>query len=352
MVREIGSQSKVNFLIIGAGAIGLYIGGSLIQAGHSVVFLNRPNRPEHTEEITVNLQDHSFSTPGNFKSSLSDSIQNNHFDSAILAVKSYDTEDVLSEIAPFAKVFPPILCLQNGIENEEKIASVIGKEKIIPATLTSAVGKPNKYESTLEKLRGVGISSRHPLSKQIFQAFLQAKLNPQLIEDATAMKWSKMLTNLIGNATSAILGLPPKEVFSNNEIFHLEILQLKETLQVMHAIPTRVINLPGTPINPLMNIVQHFPEWISKPLFVKVVAGGRGDKMPSFYIDLHSNNSRSEVNFLNGAVVRYGQKLQIATPANKFLTHTLENMIAKSISIDTYKSNPHQLYKDFAKFNS
>ena len=65
------------------------------------------------------------------------------------------------------------------------------------------------------------------------------------------MKWSKMLTNLPANATSAILDMTAAEVFAHPGLFRLEMRMLRETLAVMRASRIRVVDLPGVPVRAL-----------------------------------------------------------------------------------------------------
>jgi 2-dehydropantoate 2-reductase len=62
--------------------------------------------------------------------------------------------------------------------------------------------------------------------------------------------------------------------------------------------------------------------------------------MPSFHIDLHAGRGKSEVDFLNGAVVRFGDKLGIPTPVNRILNQTLLALTRGEIALDTYAGNP------------
>jgi 2-dehydropantoate 2-reductase len=66
-----------------------------------------------------------------------------------------------------------------------------------------------------ERRRGVGIAVGHSLSSQLAEAFDKAGLNARLFSNAGEMKWSKLLTNLLGNACSAILDMNPAEVFAD-----------------------------------------------------------------------------------------------------------------------------------------
>jgi 2-dehydropantoate 2-reductase len=78
---------------------------------------------------------------------------------------------------------------------------------------------------------------------------------------------------------------------------------------------------------------------------VKSVGGGRGGKMPSFHIDLHAGRAKSEIEWLNGAVVRYGEKFGIPTPVNKKLTGILIDLTNGEIPLSGFHGQPEKLYE-------
>jgi 2-dehydropantoate 2-reductase len=158
---------------------------------------------------------------------------------------------------------------------------------------------------------------------EILHYFNLAGLNARMVSNPEAMKWSKMLSNLLANATSAILDMTPKDIFSHQGLCKLEVFQIREALSVMKASNIPVIDLPGTPVRLLAWVINHLPLNFVMPLLRWKVGGGRGGKMPSFHIDLMNKRGRSEVEYLNGAVVRYGEILGIDTPINRLLTETL-----------------------------
>ena len=217
--------------------------------------------------------DHQISEPL-ITLSVDEAIQNYNFDVALFALNLLIW--IFSNALPLGqKGFPPILCLSNGVDNEPTLAGHFGSDNIIAGTVTSAIGRRGAGNIVLEKLRGVGIADGHPLSEKLVDAFNEAGLNAKLYPSAKAMKWSKMLTNLIANASSAILDMPPAEVFSNPALYQLEIAQLRETLAVMKAQNIRVVDLPGTPVRALAFAVRFLPTGISQPLITKAVGGGR-----------------------------------------------------------------------------
>ena len=68
--------------------------------------------------------------------------------------------------------------------------------------------------------------------------------------------------------------------------------------------------------------------------------------MPSFHIDLHQGRGRSEVDFLNGAVVRFGAKMGVATPLNRFYTDTLTALSEGRMPLDRYARRPEAFIRD------
>ncbi len=347
-------NGKVKVLTFGAGAIGTYFGGSLALAGHPVVFVEKPIVMEELRvrglrlDLTLDkrrqTQDASRVDPTSFVivSTLEDALRYGPFDAALFALKSFDTPAALEEMKPYADKMPPILCLSNGVSNEPAIAKTFGKEKVIYGTVTTAIGRRGAGDIVLERLRGVGIAKGHLLSEKLNQAFNSAYLNSKLFDDANSMKWSKMLTNLIANPTSAILDMTAAEIFANKDLYKLEIAMLRECLAVMEAQGFEVVDLPGTPVRALAFATQ-LPLWLSKPFLGRAAGTGRGSKMPSFHIDLHSGRGKSEVEYLHGAVVRAGEKFNVPTPVNKALTETLVALTNKEIPLEEFAHRPENL---------
>lgn len=332
-------------LIIGAGAVGVYIGGSLALHGHQVFFLTTPSSAQQLQQkgLHLNLLGRKEYLP-NPKVYISprEALRLSEFDIGIFALKSYDTLTALENLQPFREKIPPLLCLQNGVENEEILAAALGHEKVIAGTVTSSISRNNMGEVKLERLRGVGIAADHPLSTQLCDAFNQAGLNPRLFSDTASMKWSKLLTNLLANATSAILDMTPAEIYNHPSLHAIEVAQLRETLAVMAAKKIRPVDLPGTPVRALAFATQWLPNVFSRILLSRAMGKGRGGKMPSLHLDLHSGKQQSEVSFLNGAVVRAGVSTGIPTPINRVLTETLSGLVEGRLPIETFSHKPEK----------
>jgi 2-dehydropantoate 2-reductase len=346
-------MSELNVLVFGAGAIGTYIGGSLALHGHHVTFIEQPGAVEvlKMKGLSLELSRKKGSavstftvTPSSFNclSSVEKALLQAPFDVAIFALKSFDTAAALEGMQPFAGVLPPFLCLSNGVENEPALAALLGADRVIPGTVTSSVGRRGVGHIVLERLRGVGVADGHPLTQALVDALTDAGLNAHIIPRAADMKWSKMLTNLPANASVAILDMTPGEVLSHPGLFRIEMSMLRETLAVMAALGINVVDLPGVPVKALA-LGARLPGFIARLLLTKAVGGGRGGKMPSFHIDLHAGRGKSEVEWLNGAVVRFGRQVGVPTTVNQVLTDTLLKLTRGEIPLQSFSRQPGKL---------
>lgn len=347
-VRLTQTAQPLRILCFGAGAIGTYIGGSLALAGHQVVFLERPDVAAILREKGLKLvlggNEYRVTSPRLVESlSAAFKLHDSGFDAALVALKSFDTADFTETLHPYLNVLPPLLCLQNGVDNEDVLAQSVGAERVIPGTVTSAIGRLGVGGIMLERLRGVGVTDGYPESIRLVAALNESGLNASLYPDGRILKWSKMLTNLLANATSAILDMTPAQIYAHPGLVRLEIQQIKEALQVMARLGITPVDLPGTPVKLLVRGIQWLPAILLRPLLHKVIGGGRGGKMPSFHIDLHQGRGESEVGYLNGAVARHGAACGIATPINQQLTMILEDLTHGRLPLDTYRQAPQKL---------
>jgi len=182
----------ISVLVFGAGAIGTFVGGSLALAGHRVVFIEQPAvaadlgerglRLDVSSDIHRHVQVPLIVPPGSFEvvSSLEQALQPGAFELAIFAMKSFDTMSALEGIRPFAGRMPPVLCLQNGVDNESAIAKVLGPGRVIAGTVTSSIARRSAGDIVLEKARGIGIAADNPFSERLTSVLNGASLNARL----------------------------------------------------------------------------------------------------------------------------------------------------------------------------
>ncbi|MCZ7673432.1 MAG: hypothetical protein M5U34_43105 [Chloroflexi bacterium] len=126
----------------------------------------------------------------------------------------------------------------------------------------------------------------------------------------------KSIPQYCGQRHLAILNRPPDAIYKVDSLFDLEKQMLRETLAVMKALNIKVIDLPGSPATKLAFGVRRAPNLLLKPILTNIVAKGRGDKMPSFQIDLMAGKGKTEVIYHNGAIAKAGLAHAIPTPVN------------------------------------
>ncbi|MCW3158537.1 ketopantoate reductase family protein [Micropruina sonneratiae] len=335
----------MRFLFLGAGAIGTYVGGSLAAAGEDVTFIERPETAALIAEhgLRIRTADRTqVVTEVTVHGTAAEALAAGPYDIGVFALKSFDTGTALAELLATGHDVPTILSLQNGVDNEATIAAALGADRVLAGTVATAVSKPGVGEVVEEKHRGIGVALGHRLSEELVAALDRAGLSGKPFADAGSMKWSKLLTNLTGNATSAILDRSVAELFADKSSYGIEVAVLRECLAVMKALGHRVVDLPGTPVRALA-LATRLPRFIAQPALTRALGAGRGDKMPSFHIDLHGGRGRTEVSFLNGAVARHGEAAGVPTPVNALLTSTLEALSAGDLPIDTYRHDPDAL---------
>lgn len=343
-------MDKLNVLVFGAGAIGTYIGGSLARRGHNVTFIERPQPAGELRRRGLSIQytdGETYHIPSpQVATSIEDALGTVSYDVGIFALKAYDTAAAMEAMRPFAVKVPPLLCLENGVENEAAIAAVLGEQRAIAGSVASAIGRRAIGDVIVERLRGIGIAAGHPISNRLCAAMNDAGLNTALFSNAADLKWSKMLTNLLANATTAILNMTPQEVYAHAGVYRLEVGQIRECLAIMKAQGIHVVDLPHTPVRALAWMAG-LPRALTRPIGARVIGGSRGKKMPSFHIDLYNHARQSEVSFLNGAVVRFGERLGIPTPVNRFLTQTLLALTDGEIQLNTFDHAPDKFVLNY-----
>jgi 2-dehydropantoate 2-reductase len=340
----------VKILVIGAGAIGCLVGGKLALAGEEITLVGRPAFAAAVAENGLRLRmgedEQIIRTIGAVGGMAEAFAAGEVYDLAILTVKSYDTATALEELATVPIPHrPALLSLQNGVGNEEAIAAAWGEERVLAGTLTTPVSVPAPAVIRIDRPSfTMGLSAWSPktpttLLEASHAALLRAGFKAKLYPHAQGMKWTKLLMNMMGNATSAILDQPPAQLFADARVVDFEIAAWREALAVMAAANIPPVNLGSYPFGLLAPLIRSAPKSLLRPILRRQVSGARGDKMPSLHIDLHQGKRKSEIGWLNGAIVKRGNASGVATPVNSLLTDTVTALLGDSSLQAEWKGN-------------
>lgn len=339
-------------VVIGGGAIGLLVAGNLAQAGEAVALLARPAAAEASARHGLRIVQGgaaratppipAATEPGALPA------QFQQPELAVLCVKSYDTAGALPALLALRPAHT--LTLQNGIGNEERLADALGAQRVLSGAITSSVttqpaaGGPT--EVTVTKRGGVGVApldaAGSPGADRAAALLTAAGFAAQRYGDYRALKWSKALLNMLGNATAAILDMPVDAVYADDRLVAVEQRAFDEALAVMQQLRIRPLNLPRYP-TALLALAMRLPRALLYPVLRRAVAGGRGGKAPSLLGDLRRGNARSEGEVLYGAVAAAAERAGVAAPTNAALWRTLQAIATGAEPWERYRNNPDEL---------
>ncbi|MEZ4515859.1 MAG: ketopantoate reductase C-terminal domain-containing protein [Chloroflexota bacterium] len=279
--------------------------------------------------------------------SLEQAIQDQpNYDLIILGMKSYDLESAVQSLTSTGSRLPTLMTTQNGIGVEEIVECHAEGAGVIAGAVTIPVRRAAGNQLIVEKQgRGMGLSTvGENIPVEPYAALMQrAGIEVVAVSDYRSMKWSKALLNTMSNATSAILDMTPQELYQVPSIVDLETHMLRETLAVIDQQQLEIIDLPGAPARWLARGIRIGPYLLMRAILRRGVAGSRGEKMPSFHMDLYSGRKRSEVVFHNGAIADAGESLGVPVPVNRALNDTLMRLVTGEADPSWYAHQPARL---------
>ncbi len=299
--------------VMGAGSVGCFFGGMLARAGHEVTLIGRAAHVEAINRDGLLIDGVKFREHVSAKAS-TEAAAVRGASLILFCVKSTDTEEAARQIAAHVAPDAVILNLQNGVDNAERIQKHL-PNLVIPAVVYVATAMPR---AGCVKHYGRGdlvIGRMHPQTAA--QAVVSAALEnivslfagadvPVVISDNVAGElWTKLVVNCAYNAISALGQVPYGKMIVSDGIKAVMRDVVDEALAVAKASQVR---MPADVLASVYKIADAMPEQMSST--AQDVARGRP----------------SEIDHLNGFIVRRGQALGIATPVNRTL-HALVKLI-------------------------
>jgi len=282
-------------VIIGAGAVGCYYGGLLLKAGHDVTFIGRQPHVDAINARGLLLDTQSFKGHLPAKAA-TDPSGLAAPDLVLVCVKSADTEAAGRALAGCLRPDTSVLSLQNGVDNAPRLAAVIG-QAVIPVVVYvgSEMAGPGHVRHHGGGDLAIGPS---PASEALAQTFRAAGVAVTIADNIDTTLWSKLIINCAYNALSAVAGIaygPMLQVAGTREVVNSAV---REATAVARACG---VAIPDDLIARILDIPTIMP-----------------NQMSSTAQDL-ARGKPSEIDFLNGHVVRKGAELGIPTPTNQAL---------------------------------
>ena len=294
--------------VFGVGGAGGYFGGRLAQAGEDVVFVARG---EHLQALrTHGLRVDSLK--GNFilqpVQATDDPAQAGMVDVVLIGVKAWQVPEAAQAIRPLVGSETFVVPIQNGVEAPAELAAVLGAQHVLGGLakiLSYKVGPGHIRHAGMEPYIAFGelddrISER---TERLRLAFKRAGVMVEIPSDIQVAIWDKFLLVVSWGGVGTVTRAPIGVLRSVPEIRQMLEQSMNEIFAVAQA---RKITLPEDAINKAIALLDSLPP-IGVTSLQRDIVEGRPSELASW----------------NGAVLRLGQEVGVATPLNAFIYHSL-----------------------------
>lgn len=305
--------------LVGPGALGCLIGAYLKHRTKEEIYLY-DNDPHRAKELSANgLKVETSGSQVSVKVNISSSAgEIGPCDLVIICVKSYSTEDACKDIKDMVTSSTSILTLQNGIGNIQVLNDYFGPERVMGgitnhgSTLlgTGRVRHAGRGDTIIGRADGRVLGPVRDVSNILTRAGFDTKVS----KDIDSVIWGKLIINVGINALTAITRLSNGSLVECEECRQLMRTAIQEAVKVVKR---KRIKLP-------------YDDPIQK---VESVCKSTSDNVSSMLQDL-LHQRRTEIDYINGAIVRQAKALGISTPINEVLTNlvrTIESSYDKAV---------------------
>ena len=285
----------MRWAVMGAGAVGCYYGGMLARAGHEVVLIGRAAHVDAVRREGLRLQAQTFDERVQMRAD-TEAAAVAGADVVLCCVKSPDTEDAARALQAHLAPGTLVLSLQNGVDNAERLRAVLAQE-VVPAVVYVAteMAGPGHVRHHGRGELVIGPSARSAALADVFGA---AGVPVQVSDNVAGALWAKLILNCAYNALSAIARQPYGPLVQGAGVAAVMRDVVDECVAVARA---EGVTLPGD---------MHEA--------VRGLAGTMPAQLSSTAQDL-LRGKPTEIDHLNGLVVRRGEARGVASPVNRAL---------------------------------
>lgn len=318
-------------VVFGAGQIGCYLGSILTLRGFDTRLVARP-RIQRALSDGIHLSD--YEGHQHFVSQLrfTDPSQPQvHAEVLWLTVKCTAVESVIDELKEFVGPRTVIMCCQNGLGSSGTVQNAFPDNQVlrvmVPFNVVCLEGsryhRGSEGTLTLELPDGEGAEIR-----QLATA-IDCELMPVTTTDnMQALLWAKLQLNL-GNSVNALADIPVKAMLEDRDYRRVIAVLMRELLAVVKAqrisLP-KVTSVPGSVIPYVLSL----PDWLFRRVANSMLQIDPSVRT-SMWWDLH-NGRKTEIDFLNGAVVEAGASYDVPTPANRKIISLIKQREALAVA--------------------
>jgi len=309
--------------VFGAGSVGCYVGGRLLAAGGDVVLIGRPRLADILAEHPLRVSDLTgFSAeilPGAIPF-VTDASAAADADLVLVCVKSAATLAAAEALRPHLPPNIPVVSLQNGISNAAELQRILSGNPVLAGMVPFNILQkaPGHFHQGTD---GHLMAGAHPVVTQAQPLFEEAGLPLEAREDMPRVLWSKLLLNL-NNPLNALAGIPLKEELSQRAWRQCLGMAQRETLQLLKRAGIPTVRLTPLPM-PLLPWLMGVPDFLFRRLASNMVAMDPIARS-SMWEDLEAGR-KTEVDYINGEVVRLAESLGATAPINQALIQLIRD---------------------------
>ncbi|MEQ8481295.1 MAG: 2-dehydropantoate 2-reductase [Hoeflea sp.] len=313
---------------MGAGAIGLYVGGMLAAFGATVAFAGRGRTLESLSRglavsrlggFKAELKPHQYRAGGVMALAECDII--------LFCTKSGDTAQAASELSGVIRPGAAVISLQNGIGNVDTLRRCLPQCDVIPGTVPFNVVRmsPNAVHCAMDGqvLVGPGDASR-----RLAAAALNSPLTVAVRDDIEAVLWGKLLLNL-NNGLNVLSGVPLRQQFEDPAYREVLALAMEELLGVLDAAGIQPVGATRTSPRLIPKILR-LPTWLYRVVARHQLRMDESARSSS-WDDLVAGRE-PETPFLNGAVCRLAEGHGMRAPVNRMILEEVDRAFAQAQS--------------------
>lgn len=288
--------------VMGAGAVGCFYGGMLARAGHDVVLIGRAQHVDAIHRGGLRMEMATFDGHVPIAASTGvDAVRDAQL--VLVCVKSTDTEHSAAQMAPHLAPDAIVLSLQNGVDNalrmQRALNRQVGAAVVYVATAMAGPGHVRHHG------RGELVIGPSAAAEELIALFRGAAVPVEVSDNVAGALWAKLILNCAYNALSAITQMPYGELRPYPGV---ESLMRDVVAECLAVALKEGVTVPGDPWDAVEAIARTMPGQTSST--AQDLARGK----------------MSEIDHLNGYVVRRGTALGVATPVNHTL-HTLVKLL-------------------------
>lgn len=302
--------------VVGAGGVGCFFGGMLAKAGHHVTLIGRENHVDEINQSGLHFEHIDFDL--HIPINASTNIQSiTTADLVLVCVKSQDTQHTAELIHPHLKSNAVVLSLQNGIDNAELLSSTLGitcYPTIVYVACAMSGNGHVKHYGRGELVIGAFENNADDFEKlnAVAELFSQANIPTNVSEKIKLELWSKFLVNCIYNAISAI-----------SKINYAKMVEIANVNDLIEGLTKEFLLIAKEEnVDISFEKAMALNEAISKTM---------PNQRSSMYQDL-SRNKTTEIESLNGLIVRKGIEYGIPTPLHETIYSLIKILEANQIN--------------------